>query len=71
VVVFVGTCALELLQLWHPSWLDAVRHTFLGAATLGQSFDPWDFLYYAIGSTLAVPVLKMLRRKRGPGERAC
>jgi len=69
--VFVGTCALELLQLWHPPWLDGLRRTFLGAATLGQSFDPWDFVYYAIGSTLAVPVLKMLRRRRGPGERAC
>jgi hypothetical protein len=60
-VVFLGTCALELLQLWHQPALDALRHTFLGAAMLGQSFDPWDFLYYAIGSALAVPILMALR----------
>jgi len=61
VVVCVGTCSLELLQLWHTPALDAVRRTFLGAATLGQSFDPWDFLYYALGSALSVPVLTALR----------
>ena len=38
-IVFVVTCALEFLQLWHPPALDAVRRTFLGAALLGTSFE--------------------------------
>ncbi len=71
VLVFIGTCTLELLQLWHPPMLDAIRNTFLGAVTLGQSFDPWDFLYYAIGSALAVPVLTALRRPDLRGRSIC
>jgi hypothetical protein len=51
-IVFVCTCILEVLQLWHAPWLDAIRATFLGAAVLGTSFDRWDFPHYAIGSAL-------------------
>jgi len=65
-VVFVLTCILEVLQLWHPSWLDAVRATFLGAAFLGTSFDPWDFPHYAIGSVLGgLFVYAITRPRRG------
>ncbi|MFC1453477.1 DUF2809 domain-containing protein [Verrucomicrobiota bacterium] len=62
VIVFVVTCALEFLQLWHLPALDAVRRTFLGAALLGTSFDPWDFVYYVIGSALGVLVALAMRR---------
>jgi hypothetical protein len=63
VAVLVGTSALELLQLWHPPWLDAVRRTFPGAAVLGQVFDPWDFVYYVIGSALGVVLVHAFRDK--------
>lgn len=53
-IVFVVTCALEFLQLWHLPALQAVRSTFLGAALLGSSFDAWDFVYYVIGSALGI-----------------
>jgi hypothetical protein len=63
VAVLVGTSGLEFLQLWHPPWLDALRHTFLGAAVLGQVFDPWDFVYYVIGSALGVVLVHTFRNK--------
>jgi hypothetical protein len=67
-VVLVGTSAVEFLQLWHPPWLDAVRRTFMGAALLGQSFDPWDFAYYVIGSALGVVLALMLQPKGDCGK---
>jgi len=49
-VVFVGTCILEVLQLWHPTFLEAARSTFLGRAILGGTFDPADFFCYLLGA---------------------
>lgn len=48
--VFVITCVLETLQLWHPSFLQQIRVTFLGKALLGTTFVWWDFPHYALGS---------------------
>lgn len=50
--VFVVTCGLEFLQLWHPRFLELIRSNFMGRALLGNGFDPWDFVYYVIGSTV-------------------
>ncbi|MBU0679733.1 MAG: DUF2809 domain-containing protein [Verrucomicrobia bacterium] len=51
-IVFLTTCALEFLQLWHPAWLEPARNTIIGQALLGSVFDPYDFIYYVIGSLL-------------------
>lgn len=51
VTVFLATSVLEILQLWHPPWLQALRRAWLGAVLLGTDFDPYDFFYYALGST--------------------
>ena len=48
-LVFVGTCTLEVLQLWHPTFLETARSTFLGRTILGGTFDPTDFFYYLMG----------------------
>jgi len=50
--VFVVTCALEFLQLYHPPVLEAIRSNFFGRALIGNGFDPWDFLYYVVGCTI-------------------
>jgi hypothetical protein len=69
-IVFVFTCVLEVLQLWHPTWLDAIRATFLGAAVLGTSFDAWDFPHYAVGSALGgLLVRAIIPRRHGRAER--
>ncbi len=48
--VFVVTCALETLQLWHPAFLQQIRSTFSGKALLGTTFVWWDFPHYILGS---------------------
>jgi hypothetical protein len=50
--VFVITCALEVLQLWHPKFLETIRSYFIGAALIGTTFSWWDFPHYAIGCYL-------------------
>ncbi len=59
--VLVATCALEVLQLWHPPWLQEVRGTFLGAALLGTTFVVSDFVYYVIGAGLGWLGVRWLR----------
>ncbi|MBD3391606.1 MAG: DUF2809 domain-containing protein [Chitinivibrionales bacterium] len=47
--VFTATSLLEILQLWHPSFLESIRSTFVGATLIGTTFVWSDFFYYAIG----------------------
>lgn len=60
VLVFVVTCILEVLQLWHPDFLEAARSTFPGRAILGTTFAPMDFLFYVIGALVAWRLLRKL-----------
>ena len=50
--VFIVTCILEILQLWHPPFLQAIRATFWGRTLLGTTFVWWDFPHYAIGCAI-------------------
>ena len=61
VIVFLSTCLLEFLQLWHPPFLQMLRSTFIGVTILGNSFVVSDFLYYFIGSALGWLLLLRLR----------
>jgi glycopeptide antibiotics resistance protein len=47
--VCLATCAIELLQLWQPPWLQAIRATLPGRLVLGNSFTWTDFPVYFIG----------------------
>lgn len=49
IFVTLGTCGLEFLQLWHPSWLTQFRATKFGAALLGTTFVWNDIPPYFIG----------------------
>ena len=60
--VFMITCILEVLQLWHPAFLEAIRSTFIGRTIIGTSFVPSDFIYYAIGSITGWILLKKIRK---------
>ncbi len=60
------TCALEVMQLWQPPCLQALRGTFLGAALLGTTFAWWDFAYYVLAAVLAWALMLWLQ-KRGRG----
>jgi hypothetical protein len=50
--VFIITCALEILQLWNPWILQAIRSSFFGRALIGTTFAWWDFAHYAFGCFL-------------------
>ena len=50
--VLLVTCALEVLQLWHPPFLELVRRSFIGATLLGTSFDWLDFPHYVVGCAI-------------------
>ena len=60
--VFLVTCGLEALQLYHSPFLEGVRSTFLGRALIGHGFDPWDFFYYAVGSLIGWGVCLLATR---------
>jgi hypothetical protein len=64
--IFIVTCVLEFLQLWHPPLLEAIRATFIGRTLIGTTFDWWDFPPYAIGSFLGWVWIRLtLRLLRG------
>jgi len=63
-IVLVVTCALEVLQLWQPPSLTAIRRTIWGAALLGDTFDKWDFPHYVIGSALGGWLVYLMRASR-------
>ncbi len=60
--VFIITCILELLQLWHPFFLETIRSTFIGRTLLGTSFVLSDFIYYIFGSLAGWILLNKIRR---------
>jgi hypothetical protein len=45
--------AVELLQLYHAPWIDAVRQTRIGGLVLGFGFLWSDLACYAVGIALA------------------
>lgn len=53
IAVFSVTCFLEILQLWHPYFLEYIRSFFLGRTIIGTSFCWGDFPYYIIGCIIA------------------
>jgi hypothetical protein len=63
VSVFVVTSALEVLQLWHPLFLQQVRSTFLGRAVLGTTFVWWDFPHYVLGCLIGWFWMRVLSKR--------
>jgi len=60
--VFIITCALESLQLWHPPFLEYLRNNFIGRTILGNSFNWMDFPYYLAGSFLGYLILSLINK---------
>jgi len=61
-IVFVVTCFLEFLQLWHPPFLQFFRSFFIGRTILGTSFTWTDFPYYFIGCVISYFLVKFLKK---------
>ena len=62
--VWVVTCCLEFLQMWHPSLLQILRSSFIGSTILGTTFVWSDFPYYFAGSTVGWIWLRALQAKQ-------
>ena len=58
--VFLITCLLEFLQLWHPPILELIRSHLLGRFLIGTTFSWWDFPYYVVGCFLGWWVLRQI-----------
>jgi VanZ family protein len=43
---------IELSQLYHAEWIDAIRHTTLGGLILGFGFLWSDVICYTIGAAM-------------------
>jgi len=63
VIVFGFTVTLEILQLWHPLFLELLRGTWLGKILLGTSFAWWDFPFYMAGCFIGWLWLREIQRR--------
>lgn len=61
--VCVISCAIELLQLYQPPWLQSIRATLAGRLILGTTFLWSDFPAYSIGSYLGWLWLRFLGKR--------
>lgn len=59
--VFIITCILEFLQLWHPPLLEQARGTLMGKWLLGSTFSWLDFPHYVLGCVLGWLRLRQLK----------
>ena len=60
--VLAATCFLEVLQLWHPRFLEEIRSFFLGKALIGTTFVWWDFPHYFVGCLIGWVWIKWIIR---------
>ena len=63
--VFIVTCILEFLQLWHFGFLEFIRSNFVGRTIVDTSFSWSDFIYYIIGSLIGYFMLEWLKTSTG------
>lgn len=63
VTVFAVTCVLEVLQLWHPAFLEKIRSTFLGSALIGTCFVWCQFPHYILGCLIGWLWLRIMGGK--------
>ena len=64
--VFIATSFIEILQLWQPPFLQAIRATFIGRTLLGTTFVWWDFPHYFVGCAMTWVGLFYLKSKLLP-----
>jgi len=63
--IALGICyAIEILQLYHAPWIDAIRAHPLGGLMLGHGFLWSDMICYTIGVALAALPDRALRVPR-------
>ncbi len=66
--VFAVTCGLEVLQLWRPPLLEALRSSFLGRALVGSTFSWLDFPHYAAGAAAGFALVRAFAGRAATAE---
>lgn len=61
--VFICTCFLEILQLSKSSILQFIRTYYIGQVIIGTTFVWSDFIYYVLGVTLGLYLIKFIISK--------
>ena len=56
--------SIEISQLYHAPWIDAIRNTTLGGLILGFGFLWSDLVCYTIGIIIGIIIEKLLNKKR-------
>ncbi|WP_404783194.1 DUF2809 domain-containing protein [Altericista sp. CCNU0014] len=67
-IIGIATCALEILQLWHPPFLQALRATLPGRLILGTTFSWRDFPAYLGGSIVGYGWGRSRLPRRAPSQ---
>lgn len=62
IAAFLLTSLVEFMQLWHPTFLEPVRSSFLGHTIIGSTFSWLDFPWYVGGAVLGWLLLKWVRK---------
>lgn len=57
---FATVSLIEFTQKVSYPWLDDFRATFWGQLILGQHFDKKDFIYYGLGTLLAMAIYSIV-----------
>jgi hypothetical protein len=60
VISLAFSFVIELSQLYHSLWIDAIRRTSLGSLVLGFGFLWSDLICYIIGITAGVLIEKLI-----------
>jgi hypothetical protein len=60
---------IELSQLFHPAWLDQIRHTKVGGLILGYGFLWTDLLCYGVGIGIGCILEKLLKGEKMRGDK--
>lgn len=68
VVVLLGTCVIEVMQLWHPPILEVARSALLGRILLGSTFVWTDFLAYAAGAFIGLVIVVKIKSGIAPSQ---
>ena len=69
VAALASCCAIEVSQLYHAPWIDAIRATLPGALVLGYGFLWNDLACYVAGVALGAAVEVGLGGRGSPGGR--
>jgi hypothetical protein len=65
VVAMSFATLIEVSQLYHAPWIDAIRHTTLGGLILGYEFIWTDLVCYAVGVGLGAIIESTCMARRG------